>query len=150
MKGTETHEGRCSRLGALPGSKGGCATRRLPPLPLHPPLQTETLACKGVSAGRTRITLWLTTEPSDIVILWEEVTNYLWRIVSESDSAAVLQRSGWEPVYKTLSKLNWYPDTHSITPGCGVREVRDVILSKASLDSSKNASVTCCGNFCQD
>lgn len=57
----------------------------------------------------------ITSESSDILIAWEQVSNYLWHIMSELGSVITLQHLSGEPVYKTLPKLNLYYDTQTVS-----------------------------------
>lgn len=77
------------------------------------------------------------SESSDILILWEYVTYYLWHIMSEQTQSSCCTTQVENLVYTTLSKLHLYCDTHSITLGCRIKEVVDVILSKSLFNSSK-------------
>lgn len=65
---------------------------------------------------------------------WVNHTQW-WRCSTQGDQHA-------RTVYTQL-----YDDAHRTTAGCRVRKVLDFTFIKSSLDSSKNASVTFCGDF---
>lgn len=103
------------RQETLPGTKSRYATCDIIPF-------TCTHSRKRKHTGMQVSGCWMskndviTSESSDILIMWKQVTNY-WTfcdIMSALDSVTVLEHSSWELIYKKLSKLNLYYHTHTV------------------------------------